>query len=60
MHIESLRSLGLRPSRDKKRTGGGTSDNMRGNRDAGNRSSPPPQYREQFDAFRKGASRANP
>jgi hypothetical protein len=54
---ESLRSLGLRPGGKEFRRGGDRSDDLRGLRDAGGRSSPPPTYREQFDASRKGAAR---
>lgn len=54
---ESLRSLGLRDPRQKKRTGGATSDAQRDLRDSGNRTAPPSKYRDSFDAFRKGASR---
>lgn len=56
---EALRSLGLRDPAVRKRSGGSTSDQQRDLRDAGNRSSPPPAYRELFDAFRKGAARAS-
>ena len=55
---EALKSLGLRDPANRKRAGGKTSDNQRDLRDAGNRSSPPPRYRDLFDAFRKGASRS--
>lgn len=54
----ALRSLGLRPDGDKRRAGGAADDSQRGLRDAGQRSLPPPQYQEQFNAFIKGASRA--
>jgi hypothetical protein len=57
---EALKSLGLRDPNTRKRAGGKTSDNQRDLRDAGNRSSPPPRYRELFDAFRKGAARSTP
>jgi len=56
---EALRSLGLRDPALRKRSGGNASDQQRDLRDAGNRSSPPPAYRELFDAFRKGAARAS-
>jgi collagen type III alpha len=55
---EALRSLGLRDPANRKRAGGTTSDDQRGLLDSGSRSSPPPKYRDQFDAFRKGASRS--
>jgi hypothetical protein len=54
---ESLRSLGLRDPRQKKRSGGATSDAQRDLRDSGNRTAPPSKYRDSFDAFRKGAGR---
>jgi hypothetical protein len=54
---ESLRSLGLRPSGDRVRTGQSRADEMHGLRDSGLRSAPPPQYLEQFDAFKKGTAR---
>ena len=54
----ALESLGLRPSRDKKRSEATRNDNRGGNRDAGNRSLPPSSYQEQINAFRKGVSRA--
>jgi hypothetical protein len=57
---EALRSLGLRDPANRKRAGGKTADDQRGLRDAGNRSAPPPRYRDLFDAFRKGAARSNP
>ena len=44
---ESLRSLGLRPAKNRKRTAPGVSDNQRDIRDSGSRSSAPPSYREQ-------------
>lgn len=56
---ESLRSLGLAPSRSKTRTGGQSSDNTRDLRDSGDRTAPPPRYRDLFDAFRKGAARSS-
>jgi hypothetical protein len=56
---EALRSLGLRDPALRKRSGGNVSDQQRDLRDAGNRSSPPPAYRELFDAFRKGAARGS-
>jgi hypothetical protein len=57
---ESLKSLGLRDPANRKRAGGKVNDNQRDLRDAGNRSAPPPRYRELFDAFRKGAARSQP
>jgi hypothetical protein len=55
---EALRSLGLRDPASRKRAGGATSDNHRDLLDSGSRSSPPPKYRDLFDAFRKGAARS--
>jgi hypothetical protein len=54
---ESLKSLGLRPAADQVRKGASRDDQLPGLRDSGLRSSPPPQYLEQFDAFKKGTSR---
>jgi hypothetical protein len=56
---ESLRSLGLQPAGDKFRRGGGRADQLRGLRDSGGRSAPPPAYQELFDAYRKGAARSS-
>ena len=55
---EALRSLGLRDPANRKRSGGTATDNQRDLRDGGNRTSPPPKYRDLFDAFRKGAARS--
>ena len=55
---ESLRSLGLRPSRDRSRTGGTKTDDVRGLRDSGSQSAPPRGYQKLFDAFKKGAARS--
>jgi hypothetical protein len=55
---ESLRSLGLRPTRDTRRSVGATNDTPGGIRDTGLRSEPPQSYLEQFNAFKKGTSRA--
>ena len=57
---ETLKSLGLRDPANRQRAGGKANDNQRDLRDAGNRSAPPPRYRELFDAFRKGAARSQP
>ena len=54
---ETLRSLGLRSPRDEVRRRKSPRDDLRGLRDSGLRSSPPPQYLEQFDAFKKGTAR---
>ena len=53
---DTLRGLGLRPPHDRLRQGNSQTDQLRGLRDSGLRSSPPPQYLEQFDAFKKGAT----
>jgi hypothetical protein len=55
---EALRSLGLRDPANRKRAGGTASDTQRDLRDAGNRSSAPPKYRDLYDSFRKGAARS--
>jgi hypothetical protein len=54
---DSLRGLGLRPQTDSRRAGGSRSDDVRGLRESGIKSSPPPSYQEQFNAFKKGAAR---
>ncbi len=55
---ESLRSLGLRPKRDRIRQGTTENDGNTGLRDSGNRTAPPPAYQKLFDAFKKGAARS--
>ena len=55
---DALRSLGLKDPKLRKRSGGSVSDDQRGLRDSGGRVPPPSRYRDQFDAFRKGAARA--
>ncbi|MEX0820378.1 MAG: hypothetical protein WD070_12330 [Pirellulaceae bacterium] len=55
---ESLRSLGMRPTRDRIRQGQEQSDGATGLRDAGSRTAPPAAYQELFDAFKKGAARS--
>jgi hypothetical protein len=52
---ESLRSLGLTPAPDRKRAGSAASDDVRGMRESGIQSAPPPSYQEQFRQFMKGA-----
>ena len=52
---DSLRSLGLRPATDRRRSVNATNDAFRGNRDAGGRSNPPAKYQERFNAYRRGA-----
>jgi hypothetical protein len=56
---ETLRSLGLRPSRDRVRQGTTKDDAVRGLRDAGSRSAPPPGYEDLINAFKKGAARSS-
>lgn len=56
---ESLRSLGLRPARDRSRTGGTKSDDVRGLRDSGSQSTAPAGYQKLIDAFKKGAARSS-
>ncbi|MFM7073980.1 MAG: hypothetical protein ACKO38_19510 [Planctomycetota bacterium] len=52
---DSLRSLGLRPAADRRRSVNAANDTLRGNRDAGGRSDPPAKYQERFNAYRRGA-----
>jgi hypothetical protein len=52
---DSLRSLGLRPATDRRRSVNATNDAVRGNLDAGGRSNPPAKYQERFNAYRRGA-----
>jgi hypothetical protein len=54
---EALRSLGLRPRRGTTRHVESRDDEVRGLRDAGAHSSPPPGYAEQFNAYKKGTAR---
>ena len=51
-----LKSLGLRPRTDQIERGGASTAAQPGVRDS-SQSSPPPQYRELFDAFKRGVSR---
>lgn len=57
---ETLESLGLRPTNTMLRRGGVESDQQRGLRDAGHRTAPPPEYQKLFEAYLKGAGRAQP
>lgn len=57
---ETLRSLGLQPVTRRVRRGTSNSDQLRGMRERGLQSSPPPRYAEQFDAFKKATSRTQP
>ena len=50
----------LRDPKLRKQAAGKGTDNQRDLRDGGNRSAPPPKYRDLFDAFRKGAARSSP
>lgn len=54
---ESLRSLGLRPSEDRRQAAGAAADSVRGHRDAGGRSVPPAKYQDRFNAYRRGTAR---
>ena len=55
---ESLRSLGLRPTRQTVRSVDAPADVRREARNVGSHSNPPPGYSELFDAYRKGTARA--
>jgi len=50
---DSLRSLGLRPPRNKFRTSDAGGDRLSGQRDAAQRTRPPKEYAEQYRAFSK-------
>jgi hypothetical protein len=54
---ETLRSLGIRPPRDRLRQDRVRDDSFRGMREDGARTPIPEQYRDQIDAFKKGAAR---
>jgi len=54
---ENLRSLGLRPARERLRQGTGADDDLRGMRQNGAHTSMPKRYADQYDAFKKGAAR---
>ncbi len=54
---ESLRSLGLRPDRDKRRAGGASKD-IKSSGDSGRGNEPPPKFLEGFNAFIKGTARS--
>ena len=54
----SLRSLGLQPQRDRRRQGTAQNDEVRGLRDSGGQSTPPPAFRDLYNAFKKGAARS--
>ena len=55
---ETLRSLGLRQTRDRSRQGAAKSDDVRGLRDSGSQSPAPSGYQKLIDAFKKGAARS--
>jgi len=55
---DALRSLGLRPSRTARSSAEATSDNSRG-LSTGRRTSPPPEYQEQYRAYQQGINRAS-
>jgi hypothetical protein len=52
-----LKSLGLRPRTDRIERGGASTDVLPGVQDS-SQSSPPPEYQELFNAFKRGVSRA--
>jgi hypothetical protein len=54
----SLRSLGLRSTGDNRRTASDQNDEFRDLRDDGFRATLPAKYIEQFNAFQRGAARA--
>ncbi len=54
---DALRSLGLRSAGAERRATDIENDNYRGMHDGGNRSRPPADMLEQFNAYRKGAAR---
>ncbi len=54
---DSLRSLGLTPSTGKARSAGARDDAIKGVRDAGSRTAPPPGFLKKFKAFQKGVAR---
>jgi hypothetical protein len=54
---ETLRSLGLRPATERARNVNARSDQVRGMRETGGSSSPPPGYLEQFNAYKKATTR---
>jgi hypothetical protein len=56
---ETLRSLGIRPPRDRIRQSRVRDDEFRGLREDGSNTPIPEQYRDQIDAFKKGTARSN-
>ena len=54
---ESLRNLGLQPSRDIRSRRNTVSDDFHNLRDDGSRSQPPPGYEDLFRAFKKSTVR---
>jgi hypothetical protein len=56
---ETLRSLGIQPTKDTRRRAAQRTDESRGLRESGTDSKPPAIYQDQFRAFKKGASRGS-
>ncbi len=54
---DALRSLGLRRTALDRRESQDDKDQIRGMRDSGDRSRPPAEFMEQFNAYKKGAAR---
>jgi hypothetical protein len=56
---DPLRSLGLRSTDTQRRSGNSINDQPGGQRDLGRSSTPPAEFLEQFNAYRKGRSRGS-
>ncbi len=56
---DALRSLGLRATRLDVRRGSAENDQQRGQSESGIESHPPTEFREQFNAYKKGAVRGD-
>ena len=56
---DALRSLGLRATRLDVRRGSADNDQQRGQSESGIESHPPTEFREQFNAYKKGAVRGD-
>lgn len=54
---EEVRSLGLRPRGTRLKRGGTDSDAVRGLRDAGERSAPPPGHLDKYNSYKKSVTR---
>ncbi|MCO6457388.1 MAG: hypothetical protein J5I93_18975, partial [Pirellulaceae bacterium] len=54
---EAVRSLGLRPDQPQVRQAGSQADQVRGLSESGVRATPPPRYRELFEAYQKATAR---